>query len=446
MKVIIYGANEMANAVATELFEDYDVIVIDPEQKKLDSLSRLDIGLMCADATSIKILKDVEIDKASAFIALSDNDEQNIIACLMAKQVSSAQTICFVQKKESLESLEALKDEYKTGYAQYIDNVIWPQKLLVQEIFKIITVPDAVDVENFAQGQARLFEYRIKEDSELLDKQLKDCYFNSEVLVVGIVRNDELFIPNGSSTFLLNDKVILMGTPIGLDIAASELFESKGTVKKIGIIGGGSVGYELAKELERASTNLKIIESDYDRCEFLSLNLKKTLILNGSGTSLELLEQEEIGKCDVVIAITNNDEKNLLCSLLSKQLGAKKVITRVSQGTTASLFERVGVDVAISQTEACVNEIKNRVIDSRAGVIATVERGQGEIIEIVLDKDFVARPLFEIKIPSPCVIAIVKRGSKVIIPRGSTVIQPFDTLLVFTKTNFVVAVKEYFKQ
>ena len=110
------------------------------------------------------------------------------------------------------------------------------------------------------------------------------------------------------------------------------------------------------------------------------------------------------------------------------------------------MFERVGVDVAISQTEACVNEIKNRVIDSRAGVIATVERGQGEIIEIVLDKDFVARPLFEIKIPSPCVIAIVKRGSKVIIPRGSTVIQPFDTLLVFTKTNFVVAVKEYFKQ
>ena len=104
--------------------------------------------------------------------------------------------------------------------------------------------------------------------------------------------------------------------------------------------------------------------------------------MNGSGTSLELLEEEEIGKSDVVVAITNNDEKNLLCSLLAKQLGAKKVITRVSQGMTANLFEKVGVDVAISQREACVNEIKNRIIESRAGIIATVERGQGEVIEI----------------------------------------------------------------
>lgn len=445
MKVVIYGANEMASAVAGELFEDYDVIVIDPDQKKLDSLSRLDIGLMCADAISIKILKDAEVDKATAFIALSDNDEQNIIACLMAKQVSEAQTICFVRKKESMESLNLMKDEYKSSYVQCIDSIIWPQKLLAQEIFKIITVPDAVDVENFAQGRARLFEYRIKEDSELLEKQLKDCYFNSEVLAVGIVRNDELFIPNGQSTFYLNDKVILMGTPIGLDIAASELFESNSAVKKIAIIGGGSVGFELAKQLERMTLDLKMIEADYERGEVLSLNLQKTLVLNGSGTSLELLEEEEIGKRDVVVAITNNDEKNLLCSLLSKQLGAKKVITRVTQGTTANLFERVGVDVAISQTEACVNEIKNRIIDSRAGVIATVERGQGEILEIKLKPDFEPKKLMDIKIPVPCVIAIIRRGSKVIIPKGLTIIEPSDKLLIFTKTDDVVKVKEYFE-
>ena len=446
MKIIIYGANDMALAVAGEFFEDHDVIVIDPEQKKLDAFSRLDIGMVCANALSIKILKDADIEKADAFIAVSDDDESNIIACLMARQVSDIQTICFVQKKESMESLNSLKDEYQSSYAQCIDNIIWPQKLLVQEIFKIITVPDAVDVENFAHGRARLFEYRIKEDSELLNQQLKDCYFNSEVLVVGIVRNEELFIPNGQSTFFLNDKVILMGTPIGLDIAASELFESKGSVKKITIIGGGSVGYELAAELERTSMNLKMIENDYDRCETLSLKLQKALVLNASGTNLELLEQEEIGKSDVVVAITNNDEKNLLCSLLSKQLGAKKVITRVSQGTTANLFERVGVDVAISQTEACVNEIKNRIIDSRAGVLATVERGQGEILEIKLDENFSAKPLFEIKMPVPCVIAIIRRGSRVIIPKGSTVIEPSDRLLVFTKSDDVVAVKEYFKQ
>lgn len=445
MKIIIYGANEMASSIAAEFFEDHDVIVIDPNQKDLESFSKLDIGIVCADALNIKNLKQADILNADVFIAVSDNDESNIIACLMVRQVSCAQTICFVQKKESMDSLNSLKDECKSSYAQGIETIIWPQKLLVQEIFKIITVPDAVDVENFAHGRARLFEYRIKEDSELLNKKLKDCYFNSEVLAVGIVRDSELFIPNGNSEFNLGDKVILMGTPIGLDIAASELFEKSSKVKKIAIIGGGSVGYELALELEKTSMKLKLIENDYERCEVLSQNLQKTLILNGSGTDLELLEEEEIGKCDVTIAITNNDEKNLLCSLLSKQLGTKKVITRVSQGATANLFERVGVDVAISQREACVEEIKNRIIDSRAGVLATVERGQGEIIEIQLNKDFEPKQLCEIKMPAKGVIAIVKRGSKVIIPKGQTHIRPLDILLIFTKTDDANVIKEYFK-
>ena len=445
MKIIIYGANSTSAGIAAEFFEDHDIIVIDPNQKNLESFSNLDIGVMLGDALNIKVLKDADIQNCDCFIAVSDNDESNIISCLMARQISNTQTICFVNKKASMESINSLKDEYKTSYAHQIDHIIWPQKLLVQEIFKIITVPDALDVENFAKGRARLFEYRIKEESELINKKLKDCYFNSEVLVVGIVRNDELFIPNGDSDFKVGDKAILMGSPIGLDIAASELFEAKGKVKKIAIIGGGSVGYELALELEKTKMRSKIIENSYKRCEFLSQNLKNTLLLNGSGTSLELLEQEEIGRCDVVIAITNNDEKNLLCSLLSKQLGAKKIITRVSENATANLFERVGVDVAISQRDACINEIKNRIIDTRAGVIATVERGQGEIIEFQLSSEFKQRPLYEIKTPDNCIVAIVKRGSKVIIPKGKTEIKPHDTLLVFTKTNDAQSVKEFFK-
>ena len=445
MKIIIYGANSIGAGIAAEFFEDHDIIVIDPSQKNLESFSNLDIGVICADALNINVLKDADILGCDCFIAVSDNDESNIISCLMARQVSNTQTICFVKKKESMESLNYLKDEYKQSYVQYIDHIIWPQKLLVQEIFKIITVPDALDVENFAKGRAKLFEYRIKEESELVNKKLKDCYFNSETLVVGIVRNDELFIPNGESQFLANDKAILIGTPIGLDICASELFEAKGKVKRIAIIGGGSVGYELALQIEKTKMRSKLIENNYKRCEWLSQNLKDTLVLNGSGTSLELLEQEEIGRCDVVVSITNNDEKNLLCSLLSKQLGAKKIITRVSENATANLFERVGVDVAISQRDACINEIKNRIIETRAGVIATVERGQGEIIELQLPISFKQKPIYEIKTPANCVIAIVKRGSKVIIPKGKTEIKPLDTLLVFTKTDDAQSIKEFFK-
>lgn len=445
MKIIIYGANEMASAIATEFFEDHDVIVIDSNQKNLETFSRLDIGVINANALDIKLLKHPELIDADVFIACSNSDESNVLACLTAKQNINLQTVCFVYNKEILESINYLRDEHKSSYVKYLDNIIYPQKLLVQEIFKLITVPKAVNVETFAHGKARLLEYRIEETSELLNKKLKDCYFNSEVLVVGIVRNDELHIPNGNSEFLLNDKAILMGTPVGLDIAVDELFATKEKVKKIGIIGGGAVGFGLAQALEKTSMKLKLIENDYDRCEYLSSILQKTLVLNASGTDLELLQEEEFGKNDVVVAITNNDEKNLLCSLLSKQLGAKKVITRVSKGATANLFERVGVDVAISSREASVNEIKNRIVESRAGVIATVERGQGEILEIQLSENFKERPLYEIKMPVPSVIAIVRRGSRVIIPKGQTEIKKNDKLLIFTKSDDVVKVKEYFK-
>ena len=236
MKIIIYGANEMASSIAVEFFEDHDVIVIDPSQKNLELFSKLDVGVVCADVFNLKLLEDNQLSGCDVFIACSSDDEANVLACLTLKQITNAQTVCFVSKKESMESLNSLKDEYKSSYVQNIENIIWPQKFLVQEIFRIITVPEAVNVENFAHGRARLLEYRIQEDSEILNKKLKDCYFNSEVLVVGIVRDDELFIPNGNSEFKLNDKAILIGTPVGLDIAAGELFKAQKQVKRVSII------------------------------------------------------------------------------------------------------------------------------------------------------------------------------------------------------------------
>lgn len=138
MRIILYGANEMAAAIAGEFFENHDVIVIDPSQKNLEMFSKLDIGIICANATNIKILNEADVKSADVFIACTNDDESNIMACLMVRQVSNAQTICFVEKKDSMESLYSLKDEYKSSYANCIDNVIWPQRFLVQEIFKLI--------------------------------------------------------------------------------------------------------------------------------------------------------------------------------------------------------------------------------------------------------------------------------------------------------------------
>ena len=445
MKIIIYGANEMGSIIAAEFFEDHDIIVIDPNAKSLEKFNNLDLTTICADASNMNILREADIKNCDVFIACTSIDEGNIVACLIAKQLSSAETVCFVSKKECRDSLRVIREEHSKSHPLYIDNIIWPERLLTHEILRIITVPDAVDVEYFSNNRAKLLEYRIKENSILKDKKLKECPFNEETLVVGIARNEELFIPNGDSEFKIGDKAIFMGTPDALDNTAGQFFIEDNNIKNVAIIGGGSVGYELAKSLENTRLKIKIVENNYKRCEFLSQNLKKTLVLNADGTNLEFLEQEGIGNCDVAICVTNNDEKNLLCSLLTKQLGAKRTITRVDQAATATLFEKVGVDVAISPKEAAVNEIKNRIIESHAGILATVERGLAEILELKVRENFEDTMLMKLKLPARAVIAIIERKEKIIIPKGQTLIKANDSLLIFTKSENVGEIKDFFK-
>lgn len=446
MKIIIYGANETGSIIATEFFEDHDVIVIDSDSANLEKFSHLDLATIVGEASNINVLKEAGIKNADVFIACTCLDEANIVACLMAKQLSNAQTACFVSKKECRNSLSIVKESMQKEGALYIDYVIWPEKLLVQEIFKIVTVPDAVNVEDFASGRAKLLEYKLKEDSPLLKKQLKNISFNDETLVVGIKRNDELFIPNGNDEFQLNDKAIFMGTAEGLDITASEFFVEGKKLKRVTIIGGGTVGFELAKSFEKTPIKVKLIEKDFKRCEMLSEQLNKTLILNSDATNLELLTQENIGECDVTISVTDSDEKNLLCSLLVKQLGVKRVITRVGQMATASLFEKVGVDVAVSAKKAALNEIKNRIVDYKEGLLATVEMGLAEILEINIPPSFNDMVLMDLKLPKRAVVAIIQRGARVIIPKGQTLIRGRDSLIIFTKTEDAEAIRGYFNK
>ena len=441
MKIVVFGASEMGLLIATEFFEDHDITIIDKEENKTEALNRLDISFIAGNGSNINTLKSANIEDADIFIASTSFDEANIVSCLTVSRLSRAKTVCFVSKPEYIESLKLVKN---TQY-EMIDFVIWPEELLTQEIFRIITVPEAVDVENFAQGRSRLLEYRIKEDSLILGKKLKDCRFPNETLVVAITRDEKLFIPDGETEFLLNDKAIFMGSSTSLDILAREIFQSKSKVKTAAIIGGGSVGLMLAQNLEKVNIKTKIIEKDYKRCEDLTEELKDTLVLYGDGSNMELLEQEDIGESDVVISVTNNDEKNLLCSLLTKQIGAKKVITRVSKNTNISLFEKVGIDVAISPKEAAINEIKNNLLETDVEILATVERGQGRIIEAVIPPNFEETTLMDLKLPVKAIIATIQRGHSVIVPKGITILKPNDKILIFTTEDDSQKIIDFFR-
>jgi trk system potassium uptake protein TrkA len=444
MKIIIFGATELGCLIATEFFEDHDITIIDKEENFTNNFSKLDIGFVVGNASNINVLEKAEIKDADLFLACSELDEVNIVACLTAKRVSGVKTVCFVSKEEYKSSLGLTKD---TDYPcdLYIDDVIWPEELLTQDIYRIITVSQALDVEIFAEGRARLLEYKIKDNSILLGKQIKDCEFPKETLIVGLTKADEVIIPGGNTVLEKDDKVIFMGSSKSLDKLAGRFFHEKGVKKTVTIIGGGNVGKMLAESLEDAKIKVKIIERDTSRCEKLSEELSDTLIINGDGTDLALLNEEEIFDSDVVVSVTNNDEKNLLCSLLAKQLGVKRVISRVSKNANVSLFEKVGIDIAVSTKNASLNEVKNTISGGNIDILATVEQGKGEIIEVLVPSDFQDTMIKDLRMPAKAIVGIIQRRNKVIIPKGDTTVRAKDNLIIFTTGSNASVIRNYFK-
>ncbi len=444
MKIVIFGATEIGCLLATEFFEDHDITVIDKEENRTEEFDRLDISFIQGNATDIKVLKQADILNSDVFIACTSVDEANIVACLSAKKISGIRTICVVSKSEYRNALELDKtDEYLGDF--FIDYVIWPEELLTQEIFRIVTVAHALDVENFADGRARLLEYKVPPHSPIVGKMVKDCNFTIDTIIVGIKRDDLLFIPNGLTEINEGDKLIFMGTSRSLDILAGTFFHEKEQVKSAAIIGGGNVGYMLAKSLEMMKIKTKIIEKDYNRCEFLSAELNKTLVINGDGTNLKLLDEEEIGSSDVVISVTNNDERNLLCSLLVKQLGVKRVISRVSKVINIPLFEKVGIDIAVSSKTSAINEVRNDLDETDVDILATVEQGEAEVLEISAGSEYNEKLIKDIRFPAPAIVGVIQRRNHIIIPKGDTQIKTNDILIIFTKSESAQQIRGYFK-
>jgi trk system potassium uptake protein TrkA len=274
---------------------------------------------------------------------------------------------------------------------------------------------------------------------------VKDCEFPKDTLIVGITRGEELFIPSGETVLHKDDKVIFMGLLHSLDILAGKFFHEKEFVKNVAIIGGGNVGLKLAKNLSALKLNLKIVEKNEERCEYLSEQLENVLVIHGDGTDIELLNEEDINSSDVVVSVTNNDEKNLLCSLLLKQLGVKRVISRVSKNTNAELFERVGVDIAISSKTASLNEIKSNLCGTNVGILATVEQGKGEVLKILLSEKFEQIKIMDLKLPAKGIVGVVQRRNRIIIPNGTTQIMSGDILIIFTTGENAPILRDYFQ-
>lgn len=444
MRILIAGGGEIGYAIAKALAAEHSIFVVDDNPDIRERFAALDVEFLAGSATSGDTLKRAHVDRADLLVACTGSDEVNMVACAIAGRLGLSRTICFVSKDDLLRtdgSAQSMREHFG------IERVLWPEAQLAEEIERIIAAPGAIDAEVFAGGRVRLLEYRLQPDSRLTAGPLKSLRIPRGALIVALKRRDAIEIPRGDTRLIADDKIFVMGTPDALRELEPAIDGSARSSSRqiVTIIGGGDVGFRLAQRLDEAGdVEVRIIERDRRRGEMLAASLRRALVLQGDGTDLELLESEEIGRSDVLVSVIDNDERNLFASLLGRQLGVRKIITRVSRMANLRLFERVGIDVALSARGAAVASVVHTVLGGRANLLAVLEEGQATVVELVVPPSYRPRTLIEMDTPPQSIVGAILRGKDVIVPRGSDQIRPQDRLLVFATAASASRIRDYF--
>lgn len=445
MRIIIVGGGEIGYALARELSRNHSLTIVDQDPEAGKRFEQLDVGFLAGSGTSADVLERAKAGTADLLVACTGLDEVNMVACAVASRLGTPRTISFASR-EDFAGDDNNAETVRTHFG--IERIIWPEAQLAAEIERIIAAPGAIDAEVFADGRIHLLEFRLDATSALTSAPLAALHLPHGALIVAVKHGESIVIPKGDTRLSYGDKIFVMGTPEAVARVGREIHgesPDKGR-QSVTIIGGGDVGLRLAQRLEEdRDVDLRIIESNLERGELLAGSLRRALVLHGDGTDLELLEAEDIGRSDVLVSVIDNDERNLFASLLARQLGVRRIITRVGRRANLRLFERVGIDVALSARGAAVSSLVHHIQGGRAHLLAVLEEGQATIVEVEVPAGFKPQALMAMKSPPQSIVGAVLRGDDVIIPRGPDVIQPHDRLIVFAAAQSVGLVRDYFR-
>lgn len=444
MRIVIAAGGDIAYQIAKQMSADRDIVIIEADRSAASQFETLDVQVIHGSATSTATLRGAGLTESDEFIACSESDETNIIACLAAKRMGGARTFCFVSKEEYYRSFGA--EESGDEILPDIDQIIWPQYMLAREISRIVMVPEAIDVEVFAKGRVWLMEFRLQRESPLVGSPLRELGLPRGALAVAVFRDGALQIPHGATVFEPGDKVAFMGRRRALDrLSTRVLPRSPHGVNDVTIVGGGNVGLTLAKILERdRGLRLRLIEISRDRCDEVAAELQSVTVLHGDGTDLELLRDEHIDQSEVLVSVTSYDEKNLLCSLLARQMEIPKIITRVNEPANMKLFESVGIDVPLNPRVTAIQALVASMQESHVQLLATLEAGRGQVVEVVVPDDFPVTRVRDVPPVSGAIIGAVLRGRRSLVPHGDDYVKPGDRLLVLCTQEAEPAVQGYF--
>ncbi len=442
MRVIVVGVGEVGRSIAANLETIHDVVVIERDSELVEELTYShDVLTIEGDGTELETLREAGVDRADLVIACTDSDETNVVICDASKTISDAFTIARVRRRTLLETWEGSQGAFG------VDFMVCTDLLTAQTIFRICGLPAAQDVDMFAGGLVRMAEFDVGPASPIANETISEADRYDSLTFAAIFRDDEMIVASGETTLRPSDRVVVIGSPDSVTDFANDVATTHADeLDEIVIVGGSEIGYQAAREFETHGYSPRLIEQDHDRARELAERLPETLVLESDATDVEFLAREHVDEADVVIASLDGDEKNLLVSLLARRLGVDRTIAVIENLEYAELFETVGIDVAVNPREETAEEVIRFTRANHTEKIAMLEHDRAEVIEFEVGEEsvLVGGPIQDVTddLPDGVVVGAISRGGDHITPRGSTVIEPGDHVVVFADAAVLEEVVE----
>ena len=442
MNIVIVGCGKVGHKLAEQLSQEgtHNITVLDTRYQKVqDITNQYDIMGVVGSCTDIDTLTDAGVKEADILIAVTGLDELNLLTCLMAKKIGNCQTIARVRRPEYSKGVHIFKEDL--GLAMIIN----PEQTAAAEIARILRAPSAIQIDTFAKGRAEIIKFKIAERSPLDDVRIADIIkkIDSDILVCGVERGDNAYIPGGNFILRAGDLVSIVATlKSGVDFFKKIGFKTN-RVKDTIIVGGGDTAYYLAKILLATGVKVKLVEKSEERCEELCQLLPKATIINADGTDNNVLSEEGIDQAESFVSMTNIDEENILLSLYAKSKTEGKIVTKVNRVSYDDVIDGLDLGSVIYPKNITADHIlkfvraMNNSIGSNIETMHMILGGQAEALEFRIKENSPVSgiPLVELPLKPNTLIACINRMGKIILPRGRDVIMSGDTVIVVTTNH-----------
>jgi trk system potassium uptake protein TrkA len=433
MKVVVIGVGQVGRSVAHTLAEEHEVIVVDKNPERLESIrAETDVLTYEGNGAKVETLKAAEIQDADLVIGSTSDDRSNILICSTARALNDgAFTIARVAETEYLATWSQLREAFN------VDFMVGADHLTARNIVEVAGLPTAQDVEYFGDGRVVMAEFGIPEDSPVAGKRVQALRLNDGVTLVAAFDDEEMEIVRGSTKLHAGIRLLVIGRPRQVEQFGGKLTPDPRLRKarNVTILGGGEIGFQTARLLEQRDLEPRLVEQDPDRARDLAQELPNTMVLENDATDPAFLRRAGVPDADLVVSALTPDERNLLASVLSRELGASQVLSVVHNGMYESVFTCSGIDATVNPRREVIEEILRHTRTRGVEKITFVENDRGEVVEVELaaDSPLVGRPLEETagEVPHNFVVGAVLRGETVITPRGKTVLNAGDHLVLF---------------